>query len=508
VSSNDPTGRFEELLRQSKIQFHFPGAAKPQAEEDEPSTAGDEEFSLSFGLKPREVKRHLDRFVVGQEEAKKVLSIAVCDHYNYVKQLREGRPLTNYLKQNVLLLGPTGVGKTYLIRCLAELIGVPFVKADATKFSETGYVGQDVDELVRSLVQQANGNIQLAECGMIYLDEIDKIAGASNMGGRDVSGRGVQTNLLKLMEETEVPLRSANDIQAQMEAAMEMAQGRRSSKPRTINTRTILFIGSGAFAPLTEIVRRRLRSGSIGFNISREEHHEDEHDLLLQASTADLTQFGFEPEFAGRLPVRVACKGLTAEDLEKILTQAEGSILQQYQAAFEAYGITLKLTPEVVAWVAKEAAKEQTGARGLMSVLERLLRDLKYELPSSRLKEVEIDMAFVQDPSSALKSLLEKARKVDFDEHSHVLEEVMQSFWTKHQLRVTLSPDAMEEIVKLASLSEKPLAEFAQDQLKEFPYGLKLIAANTQQTEFILSADAVRNPHQVLSDWVLKSFQK
>lgn len=508
MSPKDPSGRFDDLLRQSKIQFQFPGAAKPESEGEETPPPDSEEFSLSFDLKPREVRRHLDRFIVGQDEAKKVLSIAVCDHYNYVKRLREGKPLANYLKQNILLLGPTGVGKTYLIRCLAELIGVPFVKADATKFSETGYVGQDVDELVRSLVQQANGNIGLAECGMVYLDEIDKIAAAGNAGGRDVSGKGVQTNLLKLMEETEVPLRSANDIQAQMEAAMEMAQGRRSSKPRTINTRTILFIGSGAFAPLAEIIRRRLRSGSMGFGSKAAEEEKEGDDILQQASTSDLTTFGFEPEFAGRLPVRVACRGLTAGDLEKILTQTEGSILQQYQAAFEAYGIRLKLAPEAISWVAKEAAGEQTGARGLMSVLERLLRDLKYELPSSRLKEVEITSAFVEDPAGSLKVLLEKARRIDFEEHLHVLEEVLQDFWVKHQLKVLLSPEAREELLKLAEQSEKPLAEFAQDHLKEFPYGLKLIAANTQQSEFVLTPEVIRNPHKILSEWVLKSFQK
>ena len=191
-----------------------------------PPSASDDQFVFNF--LPRDIKAHLDRFVIKQDEAKKVLSIAVCDHYNHVNYLRRlededaaRAEETEYAKQNVILVGPTGVGKTYLIKHIAELIKVPFVKADATKFSETGYVGGDVEDLVRELVDKADGDVQLAQFGIIYIDEIDKIAPSGNLVGRDVSGRGVQTTLLKLMEETDVPLRSANDLQAQLQAAFE-----------------------------------------------------------------------------------------------------------------------------------------------------------------------------------------------------------------------------------------------------------------------------------------------
>ncbi|HWB60672.1 MAG TPA: AAA family ATPase, partial [Chthoniobacteraceae bacterium] len=252
--------------------------------------------TFEFRYLPRDIKAHLDRFVIKQDDAKKVLSIAVCDHYNNVKfqvaQERENAAPVEYTKQNVILVGPTGVGKTYLVKHIAELIGVPFVKADATKFSETGYVGGDVEDLVRDLVAKAGGDVSLAQYGIIYIDEIDKIASASNGHGRDVSGRGVQTTLLKLMEETEVPLRNPMDIQSQIQAAMEMQRGGAKPRREMINTRNILFIVSGAFEKMRELVERRVLKGTIGFR-QGEHAPASTEDLMRMATTRDFVDYGF-----------------------------------------------------------------------------------------------------------------------------------------------------------------------------------------------------------------------
>jgi endopeptidase Clp ATP-binding regulatory subunit ClpX len=271
---------------------------------------------FEFRYLPRDIKAHLDRYVIRQDEAKQVLAIAVCDHYNNVNYMRKLEKEdekkareTEYTKQNVILLGPTGVGKTYLVKHIAELVGVPFVKADATKFSETGYVGGDVEDLVRELVHRADGDVELAQYGIIYIDEVDKIASTLTTMGRDVSGRGVQTALLKLMEETEVPLRAPNDIQGQLQAALEFQRTGGKVKRQTINTRHVLFIVSGAFEKIQGVIERRVRQNTIGFAALPDGR--DAAELLQQVTTADFVEYGLEPEFIGRLPVRVVCRELS-----------------------------------------------------------------------------------------------------------------------------------------------------------------------------------------------------
>src|SRR5947209_10213999 len=264
----------EELPRQLQtfLRPQFPAGTAPNFTGPDTSHAPDNSDpdaqppDFEFNYKPRDVKAYLDRFVIKQEEAKKVLSVALCDHYHHVRLARDGKEQPNYAKQNIILIGPTGVGKTYLIRSIADLIGVPFVKADATKFSETGYVGGDVEDLVRDLVRHADGDVARAQYGIIYIDEIDKIAAAPNASARDVSGRGVQTNLLKLMEETEVPARAPHDIAGQIQAMMEMTEGRGRKQPATSNTKHILFVGSGAFGGLEKSIQRLLREATIRFD--------------------------------------------------------------------------------------------------------------------------------------------------------------------------------------------------------------------------------------------------
>lgn len=499
----------DDLLRRGQFQFHIPGMShgspqsKPENREESPPP------NLDFHYTPKDIKRHLDRFIIGQDEAKKALSIAVCDHYNHVQFFRDGQGLHQYLKQNILLLGPTGVGKTYLIRCIAELIGVPFVKADATKFSETGYVGLDVDELVRSLVQQADGNIDAAECGIIYLDEVDKVAGSAHPGGgKDVSGRGVQTNLLKLLEETEVPLRSPNDLQGQMEAAMEMMQGGKKSA-RNINTRHILFIASGAFAGLPAIINRRLRSGSIGFQSAPppEPDTGSEDEPLFHVSTQDLLDYGFEPEFAGRLPVRVACHQLTEDNLFRILNTSEGSILRQYEQSFSAYGIDLRWEEAALHRIASAGMKEETGARGLVSVLESLMREPKFELASLGPLELNINTEFMDDPSRVLAQWLKDAEKKAETRVPKSLLEFTAEFEKSHDLIISFTVEAAAWLRQQAENENTPLKVYCRERFKDFPYGLKLIAERTGEQTFEIDLDTAKDPDQTLSRRVVHFYR-
>lgn len=376
------------------------------------SKAGVVEFAtppkaeFSFNLKPADIARHLNRFVIGQREAKKVLSVALCDHFQHVRMSLEGNGAPFYQKQNVLLLGPTGVGKTHLIRSAAELIGVPFVKADATKFSETGYVGGDVDDLVRDLLRRAAGDVKKAQHGIIYLDEIDKLATRGEQGGRDVSGRGVQTNLLKLMEDGDVPVVSPNDMTGQLQSAMSAMRGGGAAQPETINTRHILFIVSGAFSGIAELIQKRLLKTPTP--IRRKTKLNDVDALLPQLSTIDLIEYGLEPEFVGRLPVRVNCHGLNTHDLFNVLRKSESSLIHQYERAFAAYGIRCEFKDDGLQRLAERAAAEQTGARGLMTICERVFRDLKFQLPSSRVKRLTITAAVVDDPDRELRRLLRR----------------------------------------------------------------------------------------------------
>jgi ATP-dependent Clp protease ATP-binding subunit ClpX len=320
----------------------------PRKEADEGSSspespAPDNSAAFEFRFKPAEIKTHLDRYVIRQDEAKKVLATAVCDHYHHARMLHDHRrqhpdaaPL-EFSKQNVIIAGPTGVGKTYLVKHIADLIGVPFVKADATKFSETGYVGADVDDMVRDLVSKADGDIELAEHGIIYLDEIDKLSSGPERLGRDVSGRGVQTALLKLMEETEVPLYAQNDIRSQMQMMFDTRKGRTGRE--VINTRNILFIVSGAFSGLEKLIEKRTNRKAIGFVSATDAERTPAEHLLRDAITKDFIDYGFEAEFIGRLPVRVVCDPLSADDLFDIMKTSEGSLIRQYEREFAAYGI-------------------------------------------------------------------------------------------------------------------------------------------------------------------------
>jgi endopeptidase Clp ATP-binding regulatory subunit ClpX len=487
--------------------FAQPDTAEAEGDE-KPEKQSDDDFAFNF--LPRDIKAHLDRFVIKQDEAKKVLSIAVCDHYNHVNYLRrlekedaaraEG---TEYAKQNVILVGPTGVGKTYLIKHIAELIKVPFVKADATKFSETGYVGGDVEDLVRELVDKADGDVELAQFGIIYIDEIDKLAAAANMSGRDVSGRGVQTTLLKLMEETDVPLRSANDLQAQLQAAFEFQRRGGKAKRETISTRHILFVVSGAFERLKQQVGRRIAQAQIGFRA--EPRQVMDNELFQHVTTGDFVEYGFEPEFIGRLPVRVVCEELSADDLYKIMKYSEGSLLRQYERAFRAYGIEISFEDEALKLIAEAAAKEKTGARGLLTVFEKLFRDFKYHLAGSGLTQLRVSTELVREPQRVLERLMAEGHKQEEATLMQNARVFAEQFKREHGIELIFEEAALHRLVERAQAERMTMPELCAHLFKDYQFGLGLVQKNTGVTSFTITREAVDAPDKFLSELVVRS---
>ena len=509
--------KLQEFMKQNFGEGVILPAVQPQTETGETGTqetAPEPEPSFfDFHFKPKDIKAYLDRFVIQQDEAKKVLSIAVCDHYNHVrtelkrrKNVEGNSKEMEYTKQNIIILGPTGVGKTYLVRTIAKLIGVPFVKADATKFSETGYVGGDVEDLVRELVHRADGSVKLAQYGIVYIDEIDKIASPSQMHGRDVSGRGVQTNLLKLMEETEVPLRSPNDIQGQIQAAMEIQRGGKPRRP-TINTKHILFIVSGAFDKLEELILQRLKKSQIGFAASP--HVEvDSSQVFRKAQTEDFIHFGFEPEFIGRLPVRVVCDELTHDDLFHILKNSEGSIIRQYEDAFRAYGIDAIFTDEAMREIANVSVKEKTGARALMTVCERVFRDYKFELPSTDVKVLPITAELVKEPQEWLKKILADQSISDEAAQFYAARSFAEKFTLEHGIELAFDEGALKSLVERARRENTTVRELCEKVFKDYEFGLGLVYKQSGQKSFVLTAEAVADPDRFLSELVVGSYRK
>ena len=527
MSENEPPNPFDEIQKQLKELFKdsnvkvsthgfsedAPFPDEPEEVETEASTDGNKsaealENIRNFHLKPKEIRDYLNRFVIRQDEAKKVLAVAICDHYNHVRATLSGKRMdaAEYSKQNILLLGPTGVGKTYLMKNVARLIGVPFIKADATKFSETGYVGSDVEDLVRDLVKAADGDIELAEMGIIFLDEIDKIASEGSAGGRDVSGRGVQINLLKLMEETEVNLFSPSDMMAQMQAVMEIQRGGKP-KRKSINTKNILFIVSGAFDKLAESIKKRLSKNEMGFGAHVSNLEEDISSYLQNAETSDFIKYGFEPEFIGRVPVRCACSALSAKDLAHILTTSEGSVLHQYRDDFRGYGIDFKITPEAIMGIAETASEEGTGARGIMTVMERLFRDYKFELPSTAIKHFEVTTEMIADPSICLKALKAKNAHLQKTVWESDVKRYASAFEKAYGFTLEFKPLAVESLIAEASELDQTIQSLCEEKFKDFEHGLTIINRNSGQTVFKLGKLAVENPDKELSKWVVRSIE-
>ena len=375
-----------------------------------PPSKGKKEL-IDFNIKPAELIAYLDQYVVKQDKAKSVLSTKICTHFNRIRHQETSEQgftrITGNIKSNILMLGPTGIGKTYLIKLIARKIGVPFVKADATKFSETGYVGGDVEDLVRDLVKEANDDIELAECGIVYIDEIDKIAANPNVIGAQVSRTGVQRALLKPMEETEVDLKVPHDPVSMMQELESFQRTGKRSRKR-VNTANILFILSGAFSGLTDVVKKRLSKQSIGFGAPLIQARKDA-DLLKATRSEDLVAYGFESEFIGRVPVRCVLDELNEDDLYTILKMPNNPVMLSKRLDFKSYGIDVVFTDDALRILAKKAHRENTGARGLVSVVEEHLLPYEEKLPSSDVRRFTITPEAIETPETLLPELLRGA---------------------------------------------------------------------------------------------------
>ena len=548
--------------------FLFPKGREESKDDGE--TTSKKGNAPSFDMLPEDLEAYLDSFVVKQGQAKAVLATKICTHFNRVNFLKSFSDRTKsvgvgMIKNNVLMIGPTGVGKTYMIKLIAQKLGVPLVKGDATKFSETGYVGGDVEDLVRDLVHEANDDIELAENGIIYIDEIDKIASARNIIGHDVSRTGVQRALLKPMEETDVDLKVPHDAVSQIQAIEHYRKTGKKEK-RVVNTKNILFIMSGAFGDLAEIIKKRLQKQGIGFEADVRST-EVPWEILKEASAQDLIEFGFESEFIGRLPVIVVFDELNREDLVEILKNPNNPIIVSKRQDFMSYGIDIKFEEEALSKIAEIAAKSRTGARGLVSAIEKVLLPFEKHLPSTNIKRLLVTPELVENPDIELRLLkanpddplrVERFEKIterelesimefiasrehDFNQLSGLdiyrerraiiaqlylnttsdintaVEDFMRMYEEvrkeeallseKLDINISFDESAVDALIKQAIASDREPGPLTFYMAKKLEYGLKLVKDRSDIHQFVISGEAITDMENYVNNLIKKSYQ-
>ena len=522
------------------------------------------EKKIHFDLKPEDLISYLDQYVVEQDDAKTILATKICTHFNRIKRSETSsvdiKDMVGNIKNNILMFGPTGVGKTYIIKLIAKKIRVPFVKGDATKFSETGYVGGDVEDLIRDLVREADDDIELAQYGIVYIDEIDKIASNRNIIGVDVSRSGVQRALLKPMEETEVDLKVPHDPISMIQ---EIERFRKTGKrdKRTVNTNNILFIMSGAFGDLAQIVKKRIADQEIGFGANLK-HSREDIDFLKHVKAEDLIEFGFESEFVGRLPVRAIFEKLKEEDLFEILKNPSNSIILGKKLDFAAYGIDIKFEEKALSILAKNAFYENTGARGLVSAVEKALLLFEKKLPSSDIKKFPVTVSVIENPERSLETLLalsnrdkinETFEKLSLEEREFIKEylnsnkknltekysltltpsriEVVAAYYSKHimdiervikkiksyydeikkiellfyknhDINIVMEEDAIDLIIEQFEKFAITIEDFYEKLSHDFEHGLKLIQEKSGRNRFFITKKALLDPGPFISNLI------
>jgi ATP-dependent Clp protease ATP-binding subunit ClpX len=546
------------------VKIVSPIVMPQEAMVDKTVESGKAKAKVNFDMKPEELIAYLDQYVVKQESAKAILATKICTHFNRIKRSMESDDplgsMVGSIKNNVLMIGPTGVGKTYIIKLIAKKIGVPFVKGDATKFSETGYVGGDVEDLVRDLVREANEDIELAQYGIIYIDEIDKIASSHNLIGADVSRTGVQRALLKPMEETEVDLKVPHDPISMIQ---EIEQFRKTGKreKRSVNTGNILFIMSGAFTDLAPIIQKRLTKQDIGFG-ARIRKAEEDIDILKNVRSEDLTEFGFESEFVGRLPVRAVFEHLSEDDLYHVLSNPNNPIILGKKLDFAAYGIDIKFEDRLLRKLAKDAFAENTGARGLVSAIERNLIEFEKKLPSTQVKKFPATAAFIAAPAAAIESLTDAPQEQKTaaifnqlrQEEKEIIKQYLREnknnltekygltmtpsridlvaacytkntldigniitkiksfydeikkielyFFKNHDINIVLEEDAIDYIIEQLVEGSMDLKLIYQRIDEDFKYGLKLAHEKTNRNRFFITRQAMLNPEKYIANLI------